>query len=67
MSQLCYTCSRTVEDAVAVRCTRPYCQAKKEQAKDEKIARGVRPQDKPIDWNVFGTGPTWDDYPGGSN
>lgn len=42
MSQLCYTCSRTVEDADAVRCTRPYCQAKKEQLKDEKLAQKTR-------------------------
>lgn len=54
MSQLCYTCSRTVEDAEAVRCARPYCQAKKEQAKDEKLAQqrkwAEEPKDKYDGW-----------------
>lgn len=55
MSQLCYTCSRTVEDAVAYRCTRPFCQAKKEAEKDAKLARGTRPVEPPM-------GDKWDDY-----
>lgn len=49
MSQLCYTCSRTVEDQVAARCTRPYCQAKKEAEKDAKAAQKAKwaEEDKP--------------------
>lgn len=43
MSRLCYTCGVTVEDATAVRCTRPYCAAKRDIERDAKASQGTRP------------------------
>lgn len=42
MSVLCYTCSKTVESAVALRCARPYCQGKKEAQKEIDVAQKAK-------------------------